>query len=213
MKTLKIAALAAAASLVATSALATAGEYYGRLDAGYAMSTPKAYYNKSEVFKSKANGLAGNVGIGYYYTDNVRMDVNFNFTVGSKKKITESYNSGFNGYKFKANTYTGLINGYYDFTGMQIVPYVTAGFGFQGVNAKISGTSDAGQTSSAKFKGKAAFAYQLGLGAAYEVTSGVMLDVGYRFTGNTFSKGKVDGNVYLKPGYTNTILVGARMSF
>lgn len=201
MKTLKIASAVALASMVASSALAASGDLYGRLDAGYAMS--KAKFTGTANQTVKANSFTGNVGLGYYYTDAVRVDVNFGYTPGTATKIKSGT---LNGDKLKVSSYTGMVNAYYDFTGMDIVPYVTIGGGVTSLKAKLTGA-----TTPAKYKGKLAFAYQAGLGAAYEVTSGVFLDAGYRFTGNSFKKST--GTLALKPQPSHSFLIGARVNF
>lgn len=204
MKKLKIVS-AVVASVVASSAFAAAGDMYGRVDAGYAMSSPKIHVvDSTDSFKSKNNGFTGNLGLGYYYTDQVRMDVNFGFTPSTSGKV--KVNGKKTDSKLKVSTYTGMVNGYYDFTGMDVVPYVTVGLGLLSVSAKASGEDLNGKT-----KGKTAFAYQAGLGAAYEVTSGVFLDAGYRFTGNTFKKSKSKSS--LVPGASHAFLLGARVNF
>lgn len=204
MKNLKIVS-AVVASVVASSALAASGDMYGRVDAGYSMSSPKIHVlGSSDSFKSKNNGFTGNVGLGYYYTDEVRMDVNFGFTPSTSGKVKE--NGEKIDSKLKLSTYTGMVNGYYDFTGMDVVPYVTAGLGFVSLSGKLSGEDLDG-----KLERATTFAYQAGLGAAYEVTSGVFLDAGYRFTGNTFKKSKSKSSVV--PGHSHAFLLGARVNF
>lgn len=210
MKNLKIVS-AVVASVVASSALAASGDMYGRVDAGYSMSSPKTHIftGTSTEYKSKSNQFTGNVGLGYYYTDEVRMDVNFGFTPSTSTKLKKDGKK--TDMKVKVSTYTGMINGYYDFTGMDVVPYVTAGLGFISASAKVSGKDASGKDVSAKAKTKSAFAYQAGLGAAYEVTSGVFLDAGYRFTGSTFKKSKSKTSVV--PGASHAFLLGARVNF
>jgi|GEM_PF-5788716 len=207
MKTMKIASAVVLASMVASSALAASGDFYGRVDAGYAIAQKEKVVVTAGTYTAKNKGFAGNLGLGYYYTDAVRMDVNFGYAPGTSQKA--KLNNAATNVKVKSTGYTGMVNAYYDFTGMDVVPYVTVGGGV--VYEKVKTTNLTG----VKGAHKAAFAYQVGLGAAYEVTSGVFLDAGYRFTGNGMKKfTSKDKAVTYKPSkQSSTFLIGARVNF
>lgn len=202
MKTIKIASAVVLASMVASSAMAASGDYYGVVAAGYSVDS-KAKVSGTVVnvdAKKGTKGFAGTVGVGYYVTDAIRSDVSFSFSPSNTYKKS--------GVKHTLTSYAGLVNAYYDFTGASIVPYVTVGAG--AVSKVYKYTSS---TTSLKSKRTTEFAYQAGLGLGYEVSSGVILDAGYRYTGSA-GKMKVKGSdAKATVKGTHSFLAGARFSF
>lgn len=204
MKSFKIVSAILLASTVSSTAMAAEGDAYARVDAGYSLASAKISGDSNQTLKPK--GFIGNVGVGYYYTDNVRVDVNLGFSPDLNKKIKKDT---LNGSKIKLKSYTGMVNAYYDFVGSELTPYITVGLGIENTQAKIKGSTNV------SFKSKTSFAYQAGLGAAYEVASGTFLDLGYRFSGTGSQKLKAKNglNYKLKPKYTNSFLLGLRVNF
>lgn len=204
MRFVKITSAVLMASMLSASASAVAGDFYGSIAAGYSLdSKAKAkFINGSSFAPTKASkGFAGAVGFGYYFMDEVRADVTF--------ALTPSNSSKKNGAKVKIASYTGLVNAYYDFTGAEIIPYVTAGIGATSRKVKYSDTS----TNKYSFKNKTGFAYQAGLGAAYDVASGVKVDLGYRYTAADIQvKDKATGNKITTKG-AHSFLLGLRADF
>lgn len=207
MKIRNLAIIAAMTSIISTSALAAAGDYYGRLDAGYSLSRGKLSGQVAQNIK--ANSYAGNVGVGYYFANDIRMDVNFGWTGEASTRVKTGALSGA---KFRMKSYSGMVNGYYDFNDAEIIPYVTVGLGAIHAKGKVIGSPSNGAVIS-KVKNKTAFAYQAGIGVGYEISPKVLVDLGYRFTGNTLKKSKNAAAVSVKPDYANAVLVGARISF
>lgn len=202
MKTLRIISAAALASFIASSALAASGDVYARMDAGYALGQAK--FTGSAQQNVIINGFAGNLGLGYCITDEIRTDVNFGFTPAHSIKIKNSTLAGNN---LRMSSSTAMLNGYYDFTGAEIIPYVTLGAGMLNVKGKVTGPN------AATFKRKTAFAYQAGFGASFELSSKVHFDLGYRFTGNSVGK-STTGALSFKPAkFAHTFLFGTRISF
>ncbi len=81
-------------------------------------------------------------------------------------------------------TWGFMINGYYDFMKENVVsPYVTAGIGALRHKGKIDAVGGLGVSA---VKGDdTTFAYQLGFGAAYDLSEKVALDGGYRYLGGS----------------------------
>lgn len=91
-----------------------------------------------------------------------------------------------------------------------MVPYVTVGVGAISQAFKITDTNT---SETVKFKRRTNFAYRAGVGIGYEITPGVTLDVGYRYTGST-AKMKDDASGYkasIKGDHS--VLAGFRFGF
>jgi len=107
-----------------------------------------------------------------------------------------------------ATLLTVMANGYYDFkTSGKIKPYVMAGLGIAHINAD----DNPGVTT--PWLDETYFAWQLGAGVGYEVSSNVTIDVGYRYL-------KPEGIDCPNPDYltgvsweSHNILAGIRYKF
>ena len=101
-----------------------------------------------------------------------------------------------------------LINGYYDFmTTSAFIPYITAGLGWANIeindfNTPGSGVPDINDDDSV-------FAYQIGLGAGYEINPNFIVDLKYRYFG-TDDPELADGEVEVG---SHQIIFGLRYYF
>ena len=111
-------------------------------------------------------------------------------------------------WKDSFKTKTVMLNAYYDiFTKAGFTPYVGAGIGLSRINAKIDNVKASDNS----------FAWQAGLGVAYNVTDNLALDLGYRYMNYGKAKGTWNDdeesgkvNARLK---TNEVLLGLRYTF
>ena len=199
------------AALSANAFAIEAGKMYLKGDAGYQGSN---YKNKilGDEGSKRLKGFSGDIGFGYALSDDIRTDMTINFSRGKGKQKTDKLgaeikytSAGTNSTATtleisKAGAVTAteknvgvLFNGYYDFhNSSAFTPYLVAGLGvnrgkldlkFAGKESNATDAKDASFTISSK--NKTTFGYQIGLGALYEVSKDVLLDVNYRAMGHT----------------------------
>ena len=145
--------------------------------------TPDLDYDESSVLLSGTldNDTTVNFGaaVGYHVTPNMRAefelsyrDADFDADIDQFPTITGSGS---------LKTWTGLINGYYDFReGKNLRPYVSAGIGFARHEADLSlANIDLGSETDT------VFAYQLGTGLSYDIGERTALFTGYRYLGSS----------------------------
>jgi opacity protein-like surface antigen len=131
-----------------------------------------------------------------------------------------------------------MFNAYYDFNNAsEFTPYVMAGFGVSRNSLELKTTAnltaidkegkDEAVTQNLltiKSKNKTSFAYQVGVGAAYEMSKDIHLDVGYKLSGITgkykSKDTKAGDNVviegvsdWVKPKLSHTLTAGVRFAF
>ncbi|MFQ3307490.1 MAG: opacity protein-like surface antigen [Candidatus Midichloriaceae bacterium] len=176
MKKILLSTVALTAFAFSASAL-EAGKMYMKADANYAFM---------KILGAKFKGFGAGVGIGYALSDDIRGEVNFNF---SKPKL-------------KPNSLTTLSlmgDVYYDFNnGSSFTPYVGAGLGV--THSKLSGIKD-----KIKDKGHIGLGFNGALGVAYEVAKDVQIDLGYKLVGNKMKKADTI--------FANTVNVGVKFAF
>lgn len=115
-------------------------------------------------------------------------------------------------YTAKIRNQAVLLNGYYDFKGMMdmVTPYISAGVGVamnQVIGKLVKGdaynaSSDLGYITK---KSTTDFAWQVGLGAKFDVAENFFFDINYRFLG--LGKAKANSVINLTSG--NTVDLGA----
>ncbi len=135
---------------------------------------------------SLSSRLTFGAGIGYSFTDMLRADVTlgrissaFEGTGSCGVDCVRTATGEFNGY-------SALANAYVDFgTVIGLTPYVGAGLGYTYLDWDDFQTScSAGACAAASHPGESdwRFTYALMAGVAYDLTSNLKLDVGYRYT-------------------------------
>ena len=141
----------------------------------------------------------------------VRAELEFS----QKADADSSYTSYDETFKNKIQAQTLMLNAYYDIdTGTKLTPYVGAGIGY----AKLEAKDEYWNLEYGKSIDKNNFAWQIGVGAAYNLTNNVSLDAGYRYIdyGN-LSSSEIDdwgGHEKAKVDLTaNEFYIGARYMF
>ncbi len=125
--------------------------FYLRADAGISQFAKGACIGKEEAF-------TGDVGVGYRYNVNLRVDVTVAYS-GKYKPACQSI-----------ETWTTMLNGYYDIpTGTVVTPYLGAGIGWLHVKSSTGFKDDA--------VGVSAMA-----GISVRASEKVDVDLGYRYT-------------------------------
>lgn len=125
------------------------------------------------------------------------------FSRGEREKYftwTDEDGAGSGSVKGKIDVQSLFVNVYYDFHNeSKFTPYVGGGLGlgFVGMKASASGADADGPYESGSLgkKNRTNFAWNLGLGCAYEVTDNFALDLGYRYA----DFGKAETKSYADP--------------
>ncbi len=152
----------------------------------------------STISPDRSFAAFAGVGIGYQFNNWFRMDLTGEYRGASFTGRDQlSYNFGIpinqtNNYRADVATFVGLVNGYIDLgTWNCLTPYLGAGIGF--ANHSVNGLTDNGinQAVGSPFANvsyaygdtgsKTNFAWALMAGVAYDVTSSLKLDIGYRY--------------------------------
>jgi opacity protein-like surface antigen len=158
----------------------------------------------ASVGKSFADGLRGEVEISYREAD---IDT---FDAVSAGGTTINLGTGLNG-DGSVSALAVLANVAYDFdTGTEFAPYLLGGIGLAQVtidDARVAGVLLADDDDTV-------FAYQLGGGVAFDVSSELVLDAGYRFF-STADPSFTDsaGSSFDSELMTHNVMIGLRYSF
>jgi len=187
-KIILTAILMGAASAGAKATNASQGQFYLSIPVGYGITTQPSKDSEglySGKFKKPVIfGLAGGYDFNILraelsWNNRSKMDLHA-FRNTSTSILTESQS-------VKVNTF--MANIYKDFhVSDKFSPYVTAGLGFSNIKGGTVFTSDHYPDIDTTFLYEGAgssenrFSWQLGLGAAYNVTETVSLDLSYRYT-------------------------------
>ena len=102
---------------------------------------------------------------------------------------------------------TFFVNGYHDFKGWVLEPYLTAGVGYAYVEY---GQRSAWSLSENYDGSRSAFAYQVGAGAALPLSDNLAIDAQYRYFGTSTINDEKFGNFSAS---SHNILTGIRISF
>lgn len=204
----KLLLIAAASATVLSSTISFAdnigNEWYLRMDVGATV------FNKE---KEKITGLrlkpstpfSGNLGIGYYVTENFRTDLTLGAIVGRKLKKSGAFTSAkfsrTNGLVSHKPTITRLlINGYVDLSNFDVFDiFVGGGVGAALVKEKVgykgtvidNGNQVALDSLSSVTKNRTNISYRLTLGASAKITDGVKAEVAYSWIDDGKARGKV----------------------
>ncbi|WP_332687054.1 outer membrane protein [Bosea sp. (in: a-proteobacteria)] len=152
----------------------------------------------STVSPERSFAAFAGIGVGYQFNNWFRVDLTGEYRGASfNGRDTVSYNFGvpvtqINNYRADIATFVGLVNGYIDLgTWNCLTPYLGAGIGF--ANHTVNGLTDNGLNRPAgqlfdnisyaygDSASKTNFAWALMAGVAYDVTSNLKLDIGYRY--------------------------------
>ena len=171
MRTVRFLMLPAALMVTATTAQAgVPGNYYVSASAGYNAAEDQDLTRNTQNFKAKlGDNVAFTGAVGYKYHEKERGRFRTEFELGYRQNDVDS--SSLNGVTQTTSgdekVYSGMVNGYYDFSRMhkKIVPYIGAGVGVAHVkvNDVRMGTTTADDDSTN-------FAWQVMAGVDYKVT-------------------------------------------
>lgn len=142
----------------------------------------------------------------------VRAEFEFLGLADRKLNWSASYNGATNSYYAKLRSQAYLLNGYYDFKGMMemVTPYIGAGVGvaynsLRLANLDVSMANANLHLGTITKKSTTDFAWQVGLGAKFDVAENFFFDINYRFLG--LGKAKANSVVNFTSG--NTVDLGA----
>lgn len=190
MKKIVIASAVALTSLYAGLASANNGVYVtGEVGSSIVnMHDTKVDYSNgnesnSSKFKNKRDGVfGGGLAVGYDFNDQyqvpVRVEIAGHFRDNAKEdqSFTDA-NGNSESIKNKVRMDTYMVNGYYDFHNTSaFTPYLTAGVGLSHLVHKASDDNGAGMSANTNN-----FAWGVGAGVKYEVTSNISVDASYRY--------------------------------
>lgn len=119
----------------------------------------------------------------------LRGELEFGYSTAAKDDNDYTFNifNPYYGEEFSVETsvLSALANVYYDFnTGTRVTPYIGAGFGYARVTSQINTNGIMGQEKPYDFDYdyvKDNFAWQLGVGVAYNINENWIIDLGYRY--------------------------------
>ena len=243
MKSIKhIIGLLTLALFLAAPTLALAAEQMGvyvtpKFIYGYTqMNGLKGQYdnNNGDTF-AKGNAhdsvFGGALAVGYDASKKFRIPVRaeleytvFSQAEGKNSRLGETWYIGDHWRRTieqKLRIQTLFANVYYDFrNSTPFTPYLGAGLGLAFINAKgryhavdTSGTWPS-ESASAKGKNTTNFAWNIGFGAAYDITNWCSVDIGYRFAGLGGAKSKWDEfRAKTKDIYMHQVITGVRFTF
>ena len=149
-----------------------------------------------------SENFSGAVGTSFLKNTRTELEVSYRSANLSSISLNGGGTAALSG--SSVNTWTYLVNGYYDFLeGQAIRPYVSVGLGAATHKGTLNGGGVAVSATDTEF------AYQAGLGATYSLTKNVGLWAGYRYLGSS------DANFSgVKASYgANELNAGLRYSF
>ncbi|AVP87298.1 hypothetical protein phytr_3450 [Candidatus Phycorickettsia trachydisci] len=160
--------------------------------------------NEQGTSKKPAAALEMGLGLGYYATENLRIEANFAKPFSNKSKVIIKF--PIDGdildatYHIKTFVNSLQIKGYYDLFKLSDLTriYVGAGIGLSNVTGKMKNIED---NKIVKFKTRYNFAYVLGLGANFEVTNNTKLGLEYNYSYH----GKAVKKETTGPGYKTLV--------
>ena len=148
-------------------------------------------------------GLA--VGYDFNLVNDVPLRAEFEYAWRGKKEMVNERFDAVNppndgNIKSKVGAQSFFFNGYFDIhNDSPVTPYIGAGLGLARVSSESLVTIDNVPGNMSISKTKTNFAWNIGAGAAFEISDSVVLDVGYRYA----DFGKVDGSTsVVVPPYT-----------
>lgn len=139
-------------------------------------------FGQENINNGTINGTDANffaVAIGDYSSQNNRSEIEINYRKYEGAQVTQS-STGNTG-TFNLSTLGIMINSYYMFTGNKLVPYIGAGAGYAIHDIESTGGT---ATYALDGNGSGALAYQIGIGAQFNIDHNQSIIVGYRLFGS-----------------------------
>ena len=195
--------------LLSVSAFAGDPGFYAGVNAG--LIVPSDVRVSSPGFSadvSRKVGYAIGGAAGYDFGTNVRAEAEISYKANDTSELKNGNSA--TGYNSSITALNFMANAYYDIHAVHsfgVMPYVGGGVGV----ARLSNSNGvvAGGSSS-----DTVFAYQVGAGVAYDVSSNVTMDVGYRYFGTSDAKFNENASNIVTMKYdSHNILAGLRFRF
>ena len=162
-------------SLSLFSVQANADDFYLSLSGVVGKNKIEPHTNSNKKYTMNLEG--GELRVGTYLTPDFRGELGLGYTVG-KKKLSEKKSGITTNSKYKLESYSLLLNSYYDFNNHTMaVPYIMGGLGFAKNKGNIKYTSKQGKKSFSK----KSFSWQLGAGIDMKAANDIKVGLGYRF--------------------------------
>lgn len=136
--------------------------------------------------------------------DHIRLEAEIGYQRNDADKII--IDSGIFIFRGNYSVTSYMANGYYDFKGDTVTPYLTAGIGLAQVT--IHNEVNPPNTISKTYS---LLGYQFGAGIAFPVTNDMVLDARYRYFGTSPMNLIIDNGNFKVPG--NTFLIGLKFTF
>ena len=160
--------------------------------------------------------FGGSIAVGYdfFYEHMIPLRAEFEFAVRSN--ASENWSGSRGKVESEWNTKTSFLNLYWDFhNSSDFVPYVGAGIGMAHQYASYDIKS--GGYKESMDESYTTFAWNAGIGVAYNINPNLAIDLGYRFVGlgnHELSQNTRAGEYSVKTSpYSNEFSVGARFNF
>ncbi len=168
------------AAAVMSSSVASAADYYASLSGLYGKGGYKHIISANKTSNTKPKGF--DVAVGTHITPETRAELAVGYLTGSISG--DGTVDGFNmSEKLKHQTYSFMLNGYYDFNNSSaFTPYLMGGLGYAHSKHTLTMSVPNNTSLNKKASGhKGGFQYQLGLGVDVKAADNVKLGLGYRF--------------------------------
>lgn len=194
------------------------GKGYTKLDLGMGAQENKQTLTRGLKTNGKdlGTGILAGGGLGYYFMDELRVDLMLYYDKGMKTK--KSTRSGTTNVTIRGREESlGLFaNAYFDILNRSdFIPYITGGLGYLRNEFKSTIITS---TEARENKSQFAFGYQAGLGVSYHLSSNFDLDFGYRFINKgakeyKFTITSINTDVKAEPGIVHAGIIGLRSTF
>lgn len=193
------------ASFITSSAYGANGYYIGANIGAAGLNDSDVTDGIDTVEMSFDTGMVFSGVVGFNFSP-IRLEVELGYQENDIDQVSGSGVSIDSGGDVNGTVF--LVNGYYDFTNTSpFTPYVTAGFGYAKVEINDFVISQSGVAPISD--DDSGFAFQLGLGAGYEVNPNFTLDLRWRYFSTEDPKfGDVDAEIG-----SHQVIFGVRYSF
>ena len=134
------------------------------------------------TFSEDTIPISATVGIGYNFSDFLRLETNIGFLTGHQAET--SYASGASTISESTDNevWSGIVSAYADLgTFAGFTPYVGAGVGLVNATRRYDISDSLTGTTFTDRNSEYSLAYSVGAGVAYNVTNNLSLDVGYQY--------------------------------
>ena len=204
---------------LSVSAFAGDPGFYAGVNAG--LIVPSDVKMSSPAFSvdvSRKVGYAIGGAAGYDFGTNVRAEAEISYKANDTSELKNgnnvtAYNSTITALNFMANAYYD-IHALHSFG---VMPYAGGGVGvtrLSNSNGVLAGSRDGVVLAGGTESNDTVFAYQVGAGVAYDVSSKVTMDVGYRYFGTSDAKFNDNASGIVTMKYdSHNILAGLRYKF